>query len=623
MALALGILVAWLVLTGPIERWSTYLLWVHMVQHVVLTLLVAPLIVGAAPILPLWRGLPATWSRFLLPFIVSQGLRRVMRVLLHPLTALGAYTLSTWLWHAPLLYDLAAQDPRWHAVEHATFLVGAVLLWIQVLEPTPLRSPWSPLARVAVVLAADLQNTAFCALLAFRADSLYPLYEAGSAAVGMPPLEDQRFAAGVMWIASQVVLLPAAGLLVRKAFRDGRLQRNRERARTGIGWMGSRRPILEWFARPKVRSRARWIVALLAVSVVVEGLIGPRSAALNVATTWSWNVWRGCAIVAIVLVGNLPCVVCPFLAPRALMRRFIRPRWEWPRALRRKWLAVALLALWLVVAEWNAWWANPVATAWVIVGYFASVLLIDALFKGSSFCAWICPLGQYQQSAALASLGATPATVMLTIRGTAAPAVAHSRIDRGVLWMVVTAGGFVTAALMTAPAVGWLDGLADESRSPGAVLACAMVAGMVVIPGVAGLLAAGMERSSMERRFCLGWRALLPCGVAMWVAHLVFHLVTGWGAAWVSLESVIGWSEVGPGVASSGPSGMEMMWHSSVEWLVPAQLIVVQLGVFASIGEVRRTLRDGGVGWIALAVLLGALGCWIVLQPMAMRGVMS
>ena len=80
---------------------------------------------------------------------------------------------------------------------------------------------------------------------------------------------------------------------------------------------------------------------------------------------------------------------------RQLARRFFQPRFDWPRALRNKWLAVALFVLMLFAYELFDLWSSPWWTAWLIVAYFVAVLVVDGFFKHASFCKCVCPIGQF------------------------------------------------------------------------------------------------------------------------------------------------------------------------------------------------------------------------------------
>jgi ferredoxin len=80
---------------------------------------------------------------------------------------------------------------------------------------------------------------------------------------------------------------------------------------------------------------------------------------------------------------------------RDAARHITAPRYVWPRRLRRKWVAIVLLGLVLFSYELFDLWELPAATAWLIVGYFALAILVDVLFKGASFCKYVCPIGQF------------------------------------------------------------------------------------------------------------------------------------------------------------------------------------------------------------------------------------
>jgi ferredoxin len=80
---------------------------------------------------------------------------------------------------------------------------------------------------------------------------------------------------------------------------------------------------------------------------------------------------------------------------RQAARRFLKPRFNWPRALRNKWLSVGLFVLILFTYELFDLWSSPWWTAWLIVAYFLSVLVVDGFFKHASFCKFVCPIGQF------------------------------------------------------------------------------------------------------------------------------------------------------------------------------------------------------------------------------------
>jgi len=109
-----------------------------------------------------------------------------------------------------------------------------------------------------------------------------------------------------------------------------------------------------------------------------------------------WTHWRGFGVLALLAVGNVFCMACPFNFARDLGRRVLPARWSWPRRLRSKWVAVALLFIFFWAYEAFSLWDSPRWTAVLVIGYFAAALAVDGLFKGASFCKYVCPIGQYQ-----------------------------------------------------------------------------------------------------------------------------------------------------------------------------------------------------------------------------------
>lgn len=133
----------------------------------------------------------------------------------------------------------------------------------------------------------------------------------------------------------------------------------------------------------------------VAVLMIVQGFFGSQLAPKNLATTLGWVHFRGVLVLTLLLAGNFFCTACPFMLPRQLARRFVKPRRNWPRFLRNKWLSLGLFVSILFAYELFDAWSSPRMTAWLVVFYFAGALLVDALFKHASFCKFVCPIGQF------------------------------------------------------------------------------------------------------------------------------------------------------------------------------------------------------------------------------------
>jgi cytochrome c oxidase assembly factor CtaG/polyferredoxin len=430
-----GLAVIYLALASPIEPFADLLLQVHMVQHLLLMMVAPPLLWLGTPLFPLLRGLPRPVRVFwVAPLLSAPPLRRLFGRLTHPLMALGLFVVATWIWHAPPAYELALHSSRWHYLEHACFLGMALLFWYPVVRPYPARPRWSPWLLLPCLLLADLSNTALAALLTFSDRLLYPYYAAVPRLAGLSPLDDQAAAGVVMWVpGSAAFLLPLFGIGVQ--LLSGESQRRTRhsvlstqypvlRARPVATGKGGRieltlvtshratRPGFDLLQVPLLGCFLKWRHArlclqlpllLLAVAVIYDGLRGPQVGAMNLAGVLPWIHWRGLVILGLLVAGNVFCMGCPFLLPRTLARRFLPAGWNWPRRLRSKWLAVLLIVAFLWTYEALALWDRPRWTACLALGYFVAAFVIDGLFRGASFCKYLCPIGQFNFVQSLAS----------------------------------------------------------------------------------------------------------------------------------------------------------------------------------------------------------------------------
>ena len=175
-----------------------------MLQHVLLVMVVAPLLVLAAPWHELWRPLPLGLRRGVAKPVARRRwaapLRRAGAGLARPIPAWIAFNANLLVWHWPRLYDLALRHEWVHDLEHVLFLATAVLFWAQVWDSPPLRARLSPFGRVAYVTAATVPSWLLAVILAMASTPLYPAYGGDAGRPwGMSALTDQQLAAGMMW----------------------------------------------------------------------------------------------------------------------------------------------------------------------------------------------------------------------------------------------------------------------------------------------------------------------------------------------------------------------------------------------------------------------------------------
>lgn len=181
-----GLAVVALALLSPVATYAEGLLSVHMVQHLLLVLVAAPLLVASFP-----------------------GRRRAS-----PLVAWTAFAAAGWVVHFSPLFDLALRHAPVHAFEHVLFLGSGLLFWAPILHDGP-SGPSYP-ARLLYLALAMPQNT-FLALAIFSADHpLYGSYVRQARPWGPSVLADQRLGGGIMWVAGDVTLLVAVLLVAAR-----------------------------------------------------------------------------------------------------------------------------------------------------------------------------------------------------------------------------------------------------------------------------------------------------------------------------------------------------------------------------------------------------------------------
>lgn len=129
--------------------------------------------------------------------------------------------------------------------------------------------------------------------------------------------------------------------------------------------------------------------------MVLHGLFGPSLAPKNLVTVLSWVHFRGLLVATLLMAGNFFCLACPFMLVRNAARKVFRPVWNWPRRLRNKWISLGLLVMILFFYELFDLWSSPWWTAWLVILFFATALIVDVLFKHASFCKFVCPIGQF------------------------------------------------------------------------------------------------------------------------------------------------------------------------------------------------------------------------------------
>jgi cytochrome c oxidase assembly factor CtaG/cytochrome c2 len=222
-------------LISPVHALGTVLFAAHMVQHEMLMLVAAPLLVLGRPLPRFLRALPLPWRRQL--GTVGKSLQARWRVLPHPLIAWALHAAALWVWHVPRLFQATLTSELAHACQHLSFFGTALYFWWALLYGHQKLQGYG--VAVLAVFTTALHSSLLGALLTLAPTPWYKAY-AHTAMWGLTPLEDQQLGGLIMWIpAGAIYLLAALALSVGWLHAAERqVLRQASRAMCKGGWLG-------------------------------------------------------------------------------------------------------------------------------------------------------------------------------------------------------------------------------------------------------------------------------------------------------------------------------------------------------------------------------------------------
>ena len=205
-----GVAVIGVALLSPIEAYEGSLFSVHMVQHMLLELVAAPLLLAGGPITLALRVASPSVRRGLLSILQS----RLVHVVSFPVVAWVLFAAVNWGWHFSVFYDQALESEPLHYFQHATFLAAALLFWWPVLgvDPSPWRLPHP--VRLLYLFLAMPQNSFLGVALLSASTVLYPHYVTNARPWGPTPLEDQQIGGMLMWVGGDIAFLAGMAVVV-------------------------------------------------------------------------------------------------------------------------------------------------------------------------------------------------------------------------------------------------------------------------------------------------------------------------------------------------------------------------------------------------------------------------
>lgn len=197
-------------LMSPIARYDTDLFAAHMVQHMLIIMVAAPLVLLGTPVTLALRGATPNLRRHvLLPALHS----RVLKAVTFPVLAWGLLAGTLWLTHYSAMFDAALENDWLHRLEHLLYVVVAFLFWWPAVSAEP--SPWRlghPVRMLYVFL--QMPQNSFLAVSIYGAERvIFPHYATVARTWGPSPLTDQSLAGIIMWVGGDAAFLVALAFI--------------------------------------------------------------------------------------------------------------------------------------------------------------------------------------------------------------------------------------------------------------------------------------------------------------------------------------------------------------------------------------------------------------------------
>jgi putative membrane protein len=208
-----GWLALFIALISPLDALSDELSAAHMVQHMTLMNVAAPLLVLGAPgvvllwALPLrWRSVVGRWYR------APEHWQSAWYLLWQPVLMWSLYAFTLWIWHLPALYEAALRNELFHDFQHFTFLIASALFWRVLLDPVS-RLRLGRGVAVLYLFTTSLHATVLGVFMALAPRVWYIEYVGRTEVWKLSPLEDQQLAGLIMWMPACMIYAVVAAVV--------------------------------------------------------------------------------------------------------------------------------------------------------------------------------------------------------------------------------------------------------------------------------------------------------------------------------------------------------------------------------------------------------------------------
>ena len=216
-----GLFTIFIALVSPIGTFTSLFFFMHMIQHLLLIMIAAPLIWLGAPMLPtIWAFPRGTRRRIGRLFHEKHPVHGVFHFLTRPGIALALFVLVLAGWHHPALYDAAQGRTVVHDLEHALFFGTALLFWWPVIHPTGGKRRLAYGAGILYLFPAKIAGFVLGAALTLTDTAYYQTYVDAPRLWGLSALGDQQLGGLIMWVVGGLLFIVPLLALVLMMMRE-------------------------------------------------------------------------------------------------------------------------------------------------------------------------------------------------------------------------------------------------------------------------------------------------------------------------------------------------------------------------------------------------------------------
>lgn len=205
-----GFAALYIALAGPFDAFATEAFWLHMIQHLIISMIGAPLLLLASPMPAYLWSMPETVRLGAGELFKSDApLRRSISWLTNPRLTVVLFLGNLYFWHAPATFSAALERDLVHYIQHLSFFVTAALFWWPIIGPAPVRSRLSYPQRILYLLVVVTPSAVLAAIITMSHSVIYEDYIGTPMHWGMTALEDQTMGGLILWLPGNALYLAA------------------------------------------------------------------------------------------------------------------------------------------------------------------------------------------------------------------------------------------------------------------------------------------------------------------------------------------------------------------------------------------------------------------------------